>query len=246
MRPIFPAPLRVGLSVCVLWLAPSVAWGQADLDEPEEESAVALGDPLEDDYLGDIPETNSGKRRRRKKEYEAKQADPRGNVQLALEGGAAVLVDADFFDPGVYIAGRGAYDFGYVLPEFVLGYQSNRANSGGPSIAGRDLERLQVGLGIRGHLPNPTPFTPFVSLGLDMNFWTWTGHSSYTCNDYFICTTSQDFELVPGLNTKLGVDWRIFSRVSLEIGAQLGMTFEGGPFNQNRFWTTPYLGVMFQ
>jgi len=226
--------------------------GQAVAQDGEEEYVddapeVPMGDPLEEDYGAEAPPQRRHSLTYRRK---AEERDT-GGLVLAVEGGAPVWVDVPALDPGVDVALRVGYDFGGIAPDVTLGFMSNRVNDEValvvPEVVGRDLQHIQLGLGLRGLWVNRTRYRPFLSVGFDFNFWTWTGNTELQCDVYYYyCAESQNYELVPGINTRLGLLTRIVDPFHVEVGGKFHLNFAGSLFGQTQFWLGPYLGVVFE
>lgn len=240
--------LRYSAVLCALFALPAQAIAQdGDEEYIDDAPEVPMGDPLEEDYGSQAPP-----RQRRAITYRRKAKEREtGGLVFGVEGGVPVWVDIPALDPGADVALRVGYDFGWLAPDVTLGFMSNRVNEEvalvAPEVIGRDLQHIQLGLGVRGLWMNRTRYRPFASVGFDFNFWTWTGYSDLECDTYYYyCAETQNYDFVPGLNFRVGLLTRIVDPFHVEVGGKFHLTFPGSLFGRTQFWMGPYLGVVFE
>ena len=153
--------------------------------------------------------------------------------------------DKGIVQPGVSFETRFARRFGLLAPEITLGWQINWLDEDDLPNALRNynftIDSFYMSLGARVYVVDRGIVQPFVSGAFDVAFWHLTGDTSTVCG-YYYCAETANYDLGIGFSGRLGLAIIPNSRVQLEAGARIAMTFPVGPIKDVEAWVTPYLG----
>ena len=129
---------------------------------------------------------------------EEEETELRSGPDLGFSIGAVRCVSTtDVANVGPSTTARFAYAFGWVAPQFSLGYQLNTIEAG-PQ-AGTKLQAVPLGLAFRVQRPAPAILRPFIGVSIDITWWNLSSDTTIDCESAnFYCYSKLNWSVVPG------------------------------------------------
>ncbi|MFW6051710.1 MAG: hypothetical protein ACODAU_11070 [Myxococcota bacterium] len=141
---------------------------------------------------------------------------------------------------GIGIGAQLGIDLGFVVPEVRLGWQYNDIDS---DLRFDDaIYRTHVSVGLKLEGDNASVVTPFLGGTVDFNWWSLSFERQTYCNA-FSCWSEPVYRFAPGLTGRAGLSIAPLPGVSIDLGVEAGMSFEGEAFADEEVWLGPYLGI---
>lgn len=152
-------------------------------------------------------------------------------------------VDRDIVRPMTSLEGIFGVSFGWFVAELEAGFSWTPIdlNELVPGSGQDPLQNFWFGLGGRFQIPNSSIVTPFLSAAFDFAFWNFR-ETSFNCGIWY-CNSRAVFRFAPGITGRIGATFRAGAKVSIDVGADLGMTFEGNFFDQIYGFIGPFAGI---
>jgi hypothetical protein len=169
--------------------------------------------------------------------------------------GVPILLDSDrdVVRPGANLNARLAFTTRFIGGGIQGAWQwvpidLDASRAPGVQGVGRDpMRRGSFGPFLHLQAPTRIGFTPYAQGGFDMNFWNFRERAVYC--DYWVCYTRDVYRFTPGFHGRFGGQFAMggaSSRLHLDLGVEIGMSFPGEFFVENQPWVTPYLGMSFK
>jgi hypothetical protein len=185
---------------------------------------------------------------------EAAQDKPPITKQSSIYFGSPIWLSDAPVDPGFEFELRGGLKVGILVPEVGLGMRWNWANvdkieQNFPDVvapqayAGENLQGMWFSMGLRVEPKMKSEkFQPYLSGAFDMMLWGTSFDTTEFCG-LFTCSTVRDWEFAPGFSGRAGLRIQPKPFIGIDLGAKLGMSFNGWAFANSQSWIEPYAGL---
>jgi hypothetical protein len=167
--------------------------------------------------------------------------------------GVPFLLDTDreVVRPGANLNGRFLFTTRYVGLGVQGGFQwvpiDLDASSGTVQRFGREpMRRGYFGPLLHLQFPTNVGFTPYAQGGFDLNFWNFR-ESAFVC-DFWYCYSTNVYRFATGVHGRLGARLALgpMTPLYVDLGVELGTSFEGDFFFENQPWVMPFIGLGLQ
>lgn len=204
-------------------------------DDPDDPWGYTAPEPANPPPTSELPETKIVKTK----------------FQWSLNVGVPLWLNVpnDVVRPGADLSWVGGVDIGYMVFGFGVGVMwtpinlRNFTDDNGESSGQSPLTRLYFFPEVRVQVPNKSLVLPYVSGAFDATWWH-LHETGLTCDDFFFCSNSSTFRFAPGFTGKVGLAFEIMRGVKVDVGMKYSLTGPGNFFTTQRWWLTPYVGVL--